>query len=199
MSTEEGPGLREYWAAVESGEEPDLATLVRTFPGEARQLVEADLVRSRRESQGGRRLLWEVRQRILNEAATADTLEGMLKRRRLALGLSPEAVAKQVRSAGQTLVSDTIRNLEDGRIPPSSVPPKVWKLLAGFLKVDGWYLWVLIKSALSTQRAGLTFTRMERDTEPLERGDFVEEVRLHRTPTGVDEYLEDLKRTLGLD
>ncbi len=200
MSAEQGPGLRRYWEAVREGEEPDLAALVRAYPEEARQLVEADVARSRSESTATRRLLWEARQRVLAQAVgSGETVGETLKRRRLALGLAPEQLAQQARDAGQELVGRTIENLESGRIPPSNVPPHAWRLLADLLHVDRWHLWALIRTQLSSPRTGLAFTRMERGTKPLDRGAFVEGVSARGAPADVDDYLDELLHVLESD
>ncbi|MGQ9572236.1 MAG: hypothetical protein ACUVV3_03490 [Dehalococcoidia bacterium] len=200
MSEEQGPGIRRYWELVRRGEEPDLAALVRAHPEEARQLVEADVARSRSESAATRRLLWEARQQVLVQAGgSGDTVEAMLKRQRLALGLAPEQVAQQARDAGQDLLGRAIENLESGRIPLSNVPPPTWKLLADLLHVDRWHLWALIKTQLSSPRTGLAFTRMERGTKPVDRGAFVEGVSARGAPADVDDYLEKLRRALESD
>lgn len=200
MSGEQGPGLRRYWEAVREGEEPDLAALVRAFPDEAMQLVEADVERSRTESAVTRRLLWEARQRVLDQTAgSSETVGETLKRRRLALGLTPERLAQRARDAGQELVGRTIENLESGRIPPSNVPPPTWKLLADLLHVDRWHLWALIKTQLSSPRTGAAFTRMERGTKPVDRGAFVEGISARGAPADVDNYLENLRRALESD
>ena len=200
MSAEQGPGLRRYWEAVREGEEPDLAALVGAYPEEARQLVEADVARSRGESAATRRLLWEARHRVLDQAVgSSETVGETLKRRRLALGLAPEQVAQRARDAGQELLGRTIENLESGRIPPSNVPPRAWKLLADLLNVDRWHLWALIKTQLSFPRTGAAFTRMERGTKPVDRGAFVEGVSARGAPADVDDYLENLRRALESD
>jgi hypothetical protein len=185
---------------VRQGREPDLAALVRAYPEEAKRLVEADVARSRSQSAATRRLMWEARQRVLDQAVgSSETVGETLKRQRLALGLAPEQVAQRARDAGQELVARTIENLENGRIPPSNVPPHAWKLLADLLHVDRWHLWALIKTHLSSPRTGLAFTRMERGTKPVDRGAFVEEVTARGAPVDVDDYLENLKRALELD
>jgi hypothetical protein len=197
MSVQQGPGLRRYWEAVRQGEEPNLAALVRAFPGEARQLVEADVGRSRSESAATRRLLWEARQHVLDqEVGSSETVGDTLKRRRLALGLAPEQVAQRAREAGEELVGRSIENLESGRITLLSVPPSVWRLLADLLDVDRWLLWALIKAQLSSSRTGVAFARMERGTKPVDRGAFVEEVSTRGAPSDVDNYLENLRHAL---
>lgn len=200
MSGEQGPGVRRYWELVRQGKEPNLAALVRAHPEEARQLVEADVGRSRSEAAATRRLLWETRQHVLTQAlGSGDTVGEMLKRQRLALGLAPAQVAERARNAGQDLLGRTIENLENDRIPLSNVPPPMWKFLADLLHVDRWHLWALIKTQLSSPRTGRAFTRMERGTKPMDRGAFVEGVSARGAPADVDEYLENLRRALESD
>ena len=198
METGKKRAVEVYWDVVESGEEPDLAALIRDFPDEALALVDADIEHARRTAGKAREKFWRTRVRALAKIALDKPLGTLLEERRRSLRLSRQALVEHLVPAGVPVVGLTIEKLETGALPAHSVAPGHWAAFARALQLDAWLLFTTIEQAVQqAPKARGQFARMDRLATDEEREGFLSAGPLE-SPADPERYLRQVRTALGL-
>jgi hypothetical protein len=199
MTNTPGPGVATFWRQVEDGKDPDVAALVRSYPEETAALADAMEQWQSETSIWTRERLWSVRNAALEQVGKRPSVGAVLRERRIALGLTEDALAGQLERHGTRVASVAIQMLESGQRGPATVrPPSVWATVTQVLGIDPVYMITLLQADIAQPRAAQSFTRMARGASEEDREAFIAQSELTSADTASTQYVEEVRRALGL-